>query len=341
MIQRLEIEGFRGIMHGVLENLPPLTVLVGPNNSGKSTVLESLLLVTPGASGETINGIVERRGKIGSLSVETMIPRGKASLSLVADSLDRAVQLTLDQNAAERKAQLIIEPADTLSGFAPQRAPLITYQVFDGGGGGWSGPSKEQHAAQLLEAGRGPVDPSQLEALFSWVELAGRREWLINLLRPLLPGLKDIRILIPRTRPTVFIEDDSGRWPLTMSGDGFKRLFTLATHMASSDARFTLIEEPETFLHVGALPQIARLFWEATTPQSAGPNGEQPPARHVLVTTHSLEYLDAQFLNASEEELSRAALVRLSLRQGRLKTVRIDGSKVKELREEIGEDLRR
>jgi energy-coupling factor transporter ATP-binding protein EcfA2 len=327
MIQRLEIQGFRGITQGVLEDLPALTVLVGPNNSGKSTVLESLLLVTPGASGATVNAIVERRGEIGSLSVETMIPHGKASLHLMADSLDRQVQLTL-------------EPEGKLKGIGQPGGAQFSFQRSDGGGGGWSG-SSEEPAAQLLEAGGGTADPSQLEALFSWVELAGRREWLISLLRPLLPGLKDIRILVPRKRPTVFIEDDSGRWPLTMSGDGFKRLFALATRMASSDVRFTLIEEPETFLHVGALPQVARLLWEATKPKAAGPQGERPPERHVLVTTHSLEYLDAQFLNASEEELSRAALVRLSLRQGRLKAVRISGSKVKELREEIGEDLRR
>ena len=332
MIQRLEINGFRGITHGVLEGLPPLTVLVGPNNSGKSTVLESLLLVSPGASGETVKEIVERRGEIGSLSIETMIQRGHASLRLVTGSLDRRVQLTIDPDGG-----LLAE----LDSIVNRGSVKFSYRIGDGGGKGWSGPGSEKPTAQFLEAVRGMADPSQLEALFSWVELAGRREWLISLLRPLLPGLKDIRILVPRTRPTVFIEDDSGRWPLVMSGDGFKRLFALATRMASSDAQFTLIEEPETFLHVGALTQVARLLWEVTSPQAAAPDGKQPSERHVLVTTHSLEYLDAQFLNASDEELSRAALVRLSLRQGRLKAVRIDGAKVKELREEIGEDLRR
>lgn len=328
MIQRLEIEGFRGITQGVLEDLPPLTVLVGPNNSGKSTVLESLLLVSPGATGSTVKEIVERRGEIGSLSVEAMIPHGEAYLRLVADSLDRT-------------AKLAIGSQGELTGVALPGDTKFTYQLSDGGSSGWSNPGKEGPTAQLLEAGRGLATPSQLEALFSWTELVGRREWLISLLRPLLPGLKDIRILIPSTRPTVFIEDDSGRWPLAMAGDGFKRLFALATRIASSDAQFTLVEEPETFLHVGALPQVARLFWEATSPQAAGLFGELPPERHVLVTTHSLEYLDAQFLNASDEQLSRAALVRLSLRQGKLKAVRIDGPKVKELREEIGEDLRR
>ncbi|MFL5349815.1 MAG: AAA family ATPase [Hyalangium sp.] len=328
MIQRLVIEGFRGIEQGELEDLPPLTVFVGPNNSGKSTVLESLLLASPGASGENIKEIVERRGEIGRMSVEAMIPRGAASLRLVADSLDRKVKFTIDEEGK-------------LVGHAtPGNDPLV-YSLDDSGGKGWSGRAKEGATAHLIDVGRGVANPSQLEELFSWAELAGRREWLISLLRPLLPGLKDIRILVPRKRPTVFIEDDSGRWPLTMAGDGFKRLFVLATRIAAANARFTLIEEPETFLHVGAFSQVARLIWDAMKPQTAGSNEQWPLEPHIFITTHSLEYLDAQFLNATDEQLARAALVRLSLRQGKLKAVRIEGAKVKELRTEIGEDLRR
>ena len=43
MIKRLRIENFRGIREGELE-LFPLTILLGANNSGKTTVLEALLL---------------------------------------------------------------------------------------------------------------------------------------------------------------------------------------------------------------------------------------------------------------------------------------------------------
>lgn len=214
-----------------------------------------------------------------------MVPQGGASLRLVADSMDRKLEATID---SQGELTVNIQPQGT----------KFSYRIAEHGGGrSLSGQGEPKPAALLLEAGRNTSDPAQLETLYSW--------------------------------------------PLTMSGDGFKRLFALASRLASSDARFMLIEEPETFLHVGALPQVARLLWEATSPQPAGPDGTRPPDRHVIVTTHSLEYLDAQFLSASDEELSRAALVRLSLRQGLLKAVRIDGPKVKELREEIGEDLRR
>jgi len=42
-VERLEIKGFRGIREGRLR-LAPLTLLVGPNNSGKTAILEALFL---------------------------------------------------------------------------------------------------------------------------------------------------------------------------------------------------------------------------------------------------------------------------------------------------------
>jgi predicted ATPase len=44
MIDAIEIENLRGIRHGRLDGLKPLTILTGPNASGKSTVLDALLI---------------------------------------------------------------------------------------------------------------------------------------------------------------------------------------------------------------------------------------------------------------------------------------------------------
>jgi predicted ATP-dependent endonuclease of OLD family len=44
MSTRIKIENFRGIATGNVDDLMPLSVLVGRNNSGKSTVLEALYL---------------------------------------------------------------------------------------------------------------------------------------------------------------------------------------------------------------------------------------------------------------------------------------------------------
>jgi predicted ATP-binding protein involved in virulence len=43
VIERLRLENFKGIVQGEIE-LAPLTILLGANNSGKTTILEALFL---------------------------------------------------------------------------------------------------------------------------------------------------------------------------------------------------------------------------------------------------------------------------------------------------------
>jgi Predicted ATP-binding protein involved in virulence len=43
VIRKLRLENFRGVVEGEIE-LDRLTILVGPNNSGKTTILEALFL---------------------------------------------------------------------------------------------------------------------------------------------------------------------------------------------------------------------------------------------------------------------------------------------------------
>lgn len=42
MLQSIDIANFRGISSGNLTDLRPLTIITGPNNSGKSAVLDAL-----------------------------------------------------------------------------------------------------------------------------------------------------------------------------------------------------------------------------------------------------------------------------------------------------------
>ncbi len=44
MIRSVEIKGLRGIQEGKLDDFTPLVILVGTNGSGKSTVLDAMLI---------------------------------------------------------------------------------------------------------------------------------------------------------------------------------------------------------------------------------------------------------------------------------------------------------
>jgi len=69
MIVGVEIRGFRGLRECVLEGLARVTILVGRNGSGKSSILEALYLVSAAVEPEDpirktskLDYVVRRRG---------------------------------------------------------------------------------------------------------------------------------------------------------------------------------------------------------------------------------------------------------------------------------------
>lgn len=61
MLNRIVIGGFRSLSSLDL-NLGPITVLIGPNNSGKSNFVDALQLIAEAARGELTNGFLRRGG---------------------------------------------------------------------------------------------------------------------------------------------------------------------------------------------------------------------------------------------------------------------------------------
>ncbi|MET1101742.1 MAG: AAA family ATPase [Pyrodictiaceae archaeon] len=55
LVRRVRLENFRGVVRGEVE-FSPLTILLGPNNAGKTTILEALLLIH-GINREVIGGL--------------------------------------------------------------------------------------------------------------------------------------------------------------------------------------------------------------------------------------------------------------------------------------------
>jgi AAA15 family ATPase/GTPase len=61
MIQSISINGLRGIAKGEIEGFAPLTILVGPNSSGKSTILDACMLAASANTENAIKRCVLRR----------------------------------------------------------------------------------------------------------------------------------------------------------------------------------------------------------------------------------------------------------------------------------------
>jgi predicted ATPase len=90
-----------------------------------------------------------------------------------------------------------------------------------------------------------------------------------------------------------------------------------------------LLEEPEVHQHPGAIRQSARAILAAVRRQI-----------QVMLTTHSLELIDALLAESSAEDLAQLSLYRVQLQNGVLTSSRLAGPDIAFSRSEIEDDLR-
>jgi predicted ATPase len=162
---------------------------------------------------------------------------------------------------------------------------------------------------------------------------SGQLEHLLPILRDVVPGLKDIRILAERGRtadhPIVHLVYERYSVPVALAGDGIHSLLQLSVELALQPKGTILLEEPEVHQNPGAMRQTVRAILAAVR------RGVQ-----VMLTTHSLEFIDMLLAESCEEDVERLSLYRLELERGRMIAVRTPGPDVAFCRAEIEKDLR-
>lgn len=70
MIRSVTIKGYRGLEHFEMDKLGRINLLVGKNNSGKSSVLEALYLLGSGGSTRALSRILRGRGELADIGGE-------------------------------------------------------------------------------------------------------------------------------------------------------------------------------------------------------------------------------------------------------------------------------
>jgi energy-coupling factor transporter ATP-binding protein EcfA2 len=345
VITSVRLANLRGVERGEVADLPPLAVLVGPNGAGKSTVLEALAVGAGNQPAAFVGQVVRQRHGWNGASYLCGRRGGEATLGVdFASGERRAIRLryeavptglsTWDIPPGHASGPLsAIHVHLERTGTPDEVAPVTTKVVFD--------------LANGFQAGRvdglGPEDrvrllnPASARGNPLWRTLgeavkAGRDEAVFDLLRDVLG--EDFRDLYP------IQESDDGktnvharyRWgtvPVDVAGDGIRALVRIALELAGRAESAILLEEPEIHQHPRTLVQTARALHAGVARQM-----------QVVLTTHSLELVDALVDVADDEALGRMAVYRLALVDGALRSHRIPGDRVKVLRAAIAEDLR-
>jgi predicted ATPase len=331
VIRSVEIKGLRGIREGKLTDLTPLVMLVGPNGSGKSTVIEAILV---GASPTTAEAIIEviRRHEAGGSGPRWILWRAGQGES---------GEITVTTETGTRQSFLQFQQGK------PENDTLITFRVLDNSNhlvDGWvQGLQNKYHAHYPPGVVRSLKDVPEvhlvegyptgfqrpLHDLYTKTVQKGRRKEAIGIIAEVFPGVSNVEILTENGEPILHFVFADYSVPVSLAGDGIHSLLRLSLELATSSGGVALLEEPEVHQHPGAIRQSARAILAAVRRQI-----------QVVLTTHSLELIDALVAELSDQDLERLSLYRLQLQDGIPKHSRVGGPDIAFERTTVEVDLR-
>jgi predicted ATPase len=331
VIRSVEIKGLRGIWEGKLTDLSPLVVLVGPNGSGKSTILEGILISASPVTADAIIQVI-RRHEAGGSGPRWLLWRAGERVP---------TEITVTTSAGmSRTCRLQLERG------RPENETLITYAVIRDGSqlaNGWIRGEKNKYQSHypsgfipledvpevhLVEAYLVPFQ-RPLHELYPKAVEQGRRKEAVGIVSEVFPGVSNVEILTEHGEPILHLVFADYSVPATLTGDGIQSLLRLSLELAVSGGGVALLEEPEVHQHPGAIRQSARAILAAVRRQI-----------QVVLTTHSLELIDALLAESSDQDLEGLSLYRLQRQEGGLKYSRLPGPDIAFARTEIEDDLR-
>jgi predicted ATPase len=308
-IEKLTIDGFRGLDHVEIDGLTRVNLFVGVNNAGKTSVLEAVYLLEEPFSSDSIRVLFRRR------NYEPHSMTAAAGFELLATH-GREPALRIAANEGHGPATWM-----TL-GLAADGSGLL----LGWGRGGESDKAKIQGAfggGYLAERDARPpatwfqlpdLSETKLAERTSDLSAQKRTAWLIESLQGIDPRVVDVRPLKVNEYYQPFIDLGGAKMvPLSHCGHGMRYAFALFTELDRLRNAIVLIDEFEVGLHFSAQVSV----WRAIR-QVAQANDLQ-----LFVTTHSDDCLEASHAAYAGAEAD-LAVYRLDRNDTGIRVVRYD-----------------
>jgi predicted ATPase len=320
MIRDLTIQDFRLFHRFDIHSLARVNLIVGTNNSGKSSLLEAIHLLTSDDVRSSLMYILSERGEFVSGSIDPRSDRGRSGGYQVSqvfhDRTLAAGQRAVIQSTGERDAILRITLQDDRSQRREPDQPSmfadddglpegrVDWMVFER-----NGRDGEGVRLRITEDGllidrplnlRRVLHPKgisrfmttnymgfdELAALWDKITLTPKEEKVIEALRILEPAVERISFTSSQTSNSgilLKLRQEVGPVPLGSMGDGMRRILAVSASLVSVDNGTLLVDEIDTGLYHEVIADMWRLVIETADKQDA----------QVFATTHSWDCVKA------------------------------------------------
>lgn len=342
MYRRVRVENFRGIPDLTVDDLARVNLFVGPNNAGKTSLLEALLLLQSPGAPDITTVVNQARGLLepflGELAWNNFFPGMKPDRTITLEGTDvQGIIHTLSISLTRPEIETVSPQSDGLpnraglavTGIASMLAPSVIlhfrYKADDAQPvetqARLTGQIQEISRAELDRGGTAflPVGPSlspqSLATLFTQVQDMGELDGVIDSLRPQLSGLRTLSLGFTEGRPFIraHIEGLDRPLPLQFLGGGTGRLAAILFVTLTIDG-LVLIDEIDT----GIYYQNLLGAWQSVDAASARRNVQ------IFATTHSLECVRAALLAFEGAHESALRIYRIEHSKGRIRAVGYD-----------------
>ena len=317
MLSSLELKGYRGFSNYRLSSFTPVNLLVGANNSGKTSILEAIHFLVSRGDPRVLARTANRRGEVNFREPDQRPVRlPDVSHFFFGHKLEPEASFLLNDDSGYGPVSVSLVDPDTQTSLLPEALaeeegwPAFVLALKVDGKVGDRPPANVLADGSLLLAGYPvrrrfgldensdlpPVEflaidaPSGTPLARSWDQVlrTSRESEIVSALKILEPELKAI-LFLPGTRPLhssasgVLLDFENGgkRVPLGSYGDGMRRLLEMSVALVHTSGGFLLIDEVDTGLHWTAMEPAWQMIVEAARRSST----------QVFATTHSKDCL--------------------------------------------------
>lgn len=330
----VNVEQYRGIDGLVLEDLGRVNIVVGVNNAGKTSLLESIYLLARQNDDRGLLDVLRWRGRTESDPESGWIVDQFSETIKILGTFDR-----IDDNRASYAAVRFDDPIDIRdhTSFLGRLVIVTEYGGHEQSAGvaffgdrarrsrfeGQRWLCRAVFTSPFVASRSRILEQSHRESLE-----AGTKKLVVDFIRERIdPALINIE-MADSNRFLVSHKSFDKAPDLSSFGEGVRRIFEIGLLCASAQGGVLLIDEFENAIHTELLGQFTHLIHELATALNV----------QLFLTTHSKETIDAWLLNGSRtDEVVGYALGRA---ENQVSVQRYGGEQLRRLHDAVDFDLR-
>ncbi|MCK5177461.1 MAG: AAA family ATPase [Candidatus Aenigmarchaeota archaeon] len=305
MYKKIKINGFRGIKELEVTDFKQFNLFVGENNCGKTTILESLYLITGPTNAllptrinsfRNMNRIDETSFSVlfnelnidSNIEISAVLDKPKEERNLTIKSNKKQTVRFVQNNYEEAKIEVSDTSKPKINGLILEyslkkgtKKPLkkITNIIIEG-----VEPKitvLKNYKETLMGSFINETTYRNVSKIFNNIQIRKQTNKIVNILRKIEPSLKEI---VLGSEDILYCDFGLNKLvPINVMGDGIVRILTIISTIADMQDGIVFIDEIEN----GLYPLSQNILWSAIFESAKEFNVQ------IFATTHSIECINA------------------------------------------------